>query len=127
MFLRFSVTRRFASATLVNAPPTTTVSPTRASDHTVPSRTCGVQSTGLVETTAGWARSAVAGAAVASTGTATATAAAAASRRRMGMLLGSANGQPINESPAQATLPSGVDHEVGGPFQVVPERGALRL
>ena len=60
--LRWRYVRPAESVTREKSPPTTTVSPTTAMARTVPSRTCGVKSTGSAETTADWAWSASAGA-----------------------------------------------------------------
>jgi hypothetical protein len=61
MLRRAYTCRPVLSDTRSKEPPTTTVSPTTAAAHTVPFSTCGVWSTGLVETTVDWFMSATAG------------------------------------------------------------------
>src|SRR5918998_5186589 len=121
--------------TWVKLPPTTTVSPTTAMAHTVPSRTCGVKSTGLADTTAGWAGSATAGVAPARTA-GISSRAAANKRRRIGQLLGSGplcpdkgirEDHPINERGAPGMRSAGVHHEVRRAFHVLPQRRVVRL
>src|SRR5689334_20085327 len=129
MFFRAYVVLRLLSATLVNAPPTTIVSPTTAMVQTVPSRTFGVQSTGLAETIVGWARSASAGGAQA---TAAATITAAASRRRRmratpGGMIDELSIAPTSHARCRKRLLHAVDHEVGRSLQIVPERRPVRF